>query len=107
MRGDVYWVDVAGDGRTIRPFLVLQSDALNDVVSSTIALPLTLAPQKAGPPLTIELAVGETGIDQLTWVRVTKPQTLPLNRFAARIGSISPSRLGEITDAFRQVLDLD
>ncbi len=69
MRGDVYWVDLHGDGTAVRPYLVLQSDALNDVASSTIAVPLTLAPQTAGTPLTIELCPGESGLDEPTWIR--------------------------------------
>jgi len=106
MRGDVYWVDLHGDGTAVRPYLVLQSDALNDVVSSTIAVPLTLAPQKAGPPLTIELDPGESGLDEPTWIRVTKPQTLPTDRFTDRTATLSPERLAQVVAALSEVLEL-
>ena len=60
LRGEIYWADLdptkgrerAGE----RPVLVLSQDVFNERSGTVIATALTSQPQKAGFPLTLELA---------------------------------------------------
>jgi mRNA interferase MazF len=60
LRGNIYWADlnpIIGSGQGgLRPVFVLSHNVFNERSGTVIAVALTSQPQRAGFPLTLELA---------------------------------------------------
>ncbi|HEY5160910.1 MAG TPA: type II toxin-antitoxin system PemK/MazF family toxin, partial [Gaiellaceae bacterium] len=81
-RGEIRWADLAPTrgheqaGR--RPVLVLSQDVFNDRSGTVIAMALTSQPQRAGFPLTHELA--GRSLPKRSWVKIGQLRTLASDR---------------------------
>lgn len=104
MRGQLRWVETAPDRH--RPYLVIQSDILNDTAPTTIALPVTLTPQQAGYPLTVALDETATGLGRPAWIRITQPATIRAAQIAETITTLRPDHLQRVLHALVTILDL-
>ena len=88
LRGDIYWADLdptkghkqAGQ----RPVLILSNEIFNQRSGTVIAMSLTSQPQRAGFPLTLELA--GANLPKKSWVKISQIRTLSVGRLSRKIG---------------------
>ncbi|MGA2492934.1 MAG: type II toxin-antitoxin system PemK/MazF family toxin [Roseiarcus sp.] len=106
LRGEVRWADlnpVRGHeqaGR--RPVLILSHDVFNARSGTVIAVALTSQPQKAGFPLTLELAEGRLG--KPSWVKISQIRTLSVERIGKRLARIAPPEVAKVIEGLNEIL---
>ncbi|RLB59397.1 MAG: type II toxin-antitoxin system PemK/MazF family toxin [Deltaproteobacteria bacterium] len=106
LRGDIRWADlnpVRGHeqaGR--RPVLVISHDVFNERSGTVIALALTSRPQRAGFPLTLELA-GEF-LPRRSWVKISQVRTLAVERIGRRLGTATPEQLARVIAGLNEIV---
>lgn len=106
-RWGVYLVDLNPTLGTkpgkIRPCVVVQDDALNQVLHpSTVLLPISSKDvTRAGYPLRIFLPRGEGGLDKDSVVLVDQFLAWDNRRFREQIGTLSPAKSTELEAACR------
>jgi mRNA interferase MazF len=105
-RGEIRWADLAPTrgheqaGR--RPVLVLSQDVFNDRSGTVIAVALTSQPQRAGFPLTHELA--GRSLPKRSWVKIGQLRTLASDRLGKRLGYASPEDLALVLEGLNEIL---
>jgi mRNA interferase MazF len=105
-RGEIRWADLAPTrgheqaGR--RPVLVLSQDVFNDRSGTVIAMALTSQPQRAGFPLTHELA--GRSLPKRSWVKIGQLRTLASDRLGKRLGYASPEDLALVLEGLNEIL---
>jgi mRNA interferase MazF len=105
-RGEIRWADLAPTrgheqaGR--RPVLVLSQDVFNDRSGTVIAVALTSQPQRAGFPLTHELA--GRSLPKRSWVKIGQLRTLASDRLGKRLGHASPEDLALVLEGLNEIL---
>ena len=106
LRGDVLWAELnPTQGREQagrRPVLVISHDIFNERSGTVIAMAITSQPQRAGFPLTVELASG--GLPKRSWVKVSQIRTLSVERLGRRIGRVSPEELLRIVEGLNEII---
>ena len=106
LRGDVVWADlnpVRGheqEGR--RPVVVLSREVFNRGSGTVIAMAITSQPQRAGFPLTLELAPNL--LPKPSWVKISQVRTLSVERLGATIGRLSPEDLDLLVEGLNEIL---
>jgi mRNA interferase MazF len=106
LRGDVLWANLdptrgrAQAGR--RPVLVISHDIFNERSGTVIAMAITSRPQKAGFPLTVDLADSE--LRKPSWVKVSQIRTLSVERLGKKIGRISPEKLFRVVEGLNEII---
>jgi mRNA interferase MazF len=106
LRGDIYWADLdpvkereqSGD----RPVLILSHDVFNERSGTVIAMALTSQPQKAGFPLTLELAAA--ALPKQSWVKISQIRTLSVERLGRKITRISAEELDQIVEGLNEII---
>ena len=106
LRGDVLWADLdptrGREQAGQRPVLVISHDIFNERSGTVIAMAITRQPQKAGFPLTVELAKGE--LPKRSWVKVSQVRTLSRERLGKRIGRLSPEELLRVVEGLNEIV---
>jgi mRNA interferase MazF len=106
LRGEIYWADLnptrGHEQSGIRPVLVISNDIFNERSGTVIALALTSQPQKAGFPLTYELASPE--LPKRSWVKISQIRTLSVFRLKEKLGQIHPEQLDEIVEGLNEII---
>lgn len=106
LRGDIRWADlnpVRGHeqaGR--RPVLVISHDVFNERSGTVIAVALTSRPQRAGFPLTLELA-GKF-LPRRSWVKISQIRTLAVERIGRRLGRAAPEQLTQVVAGLTEIV---
>lgn len=106
LRGEIRWADlnpVRGKeqaGR--RPVLILSHDVFNARSGTVIAMAITSQPQRAGFPLTVELAV--RGLPKRSWVKISQVRTLSVERIGRRLGRVSPEELLRMVEGLQEIV---
>jgi mRNA interferase MazF len=106
LRGDICWADLdptrghEQSGR--RPVLILSNDLFNERSGTVIAMALTAEPQRAGFPLTLELA--SAGLPKKTWVKISQIRTLSVQRLSGRIGRAGPAEVERAIAGLNQII---
>jgi len=106
LRGDVVWADlnpVRGheqEGR--RPVVILSRDVFNRNSGTVIAMAITSQPQRAGFPLTLELA--PELLPKRSWVKISQVRTLSVERTGEKIGRLSPEQLDLLIEGLNEIL---
>jgi mRNA interferase MazF len=106
LRGEIYWADLdptkgreqAGE----RPVLILSHDIFNERSGTVIAMALTSAPQKAGFPLTLELA--DSSLPKKSWVKISQIRTLSTERLGKKITKLSDKELDLIIEGLNEII---
>ena len=98
LRGDVLWTDL----KSRRPVLVISHDVFNERSGTVIAMAITSQSQKAGFPLTVELA-GDT-LSKRSWVKVSQIRTLSVERLGRRIGRLSPEEMLRVVEGLNEIV---
>ena len=104
-RGDLYYVNPPAFLGKVRPAVVVQANSFND---SPPSVTLCLLTSSVGDSrLRVVLAPSKTnGLEKLSQVMIDKVMTLPLDRLANRIGSVSTDELDQISASLRACMDL-
>jgi mRNA interferase MazF len=106
LRGDVLWADIdltrGREQAGRRPILVISHDVFNERSGTVIAMSITSQPQRAGFPLTMELAGG--GLPKRSWVKISQIRTLSAERLGKRIGRVSPEELLRIIEGLNEII---
>ena len=106
LRGEIRWADlnpVRGHEQAgLRPVLVLSQDVFNERSGTVIAAALTSQPQRAGFPLTLELA--GPGLPKRSWVKISQIRTLAVERIGKRLGRATPEDMGQVIDGLLEIL---
>lgn len=98
LRGDVLRADL----KSRRPVLVISHDVFNERSGTVIAMAITSQSQKAGFPLTVELAGGI--LPKRSWVKVSQIRTLSVERLGRRIGRLSPEEMLRVVEGLNEIV---
>ena len=106
LRGEIRWADLdpsrGHEQAGLRPVLVLSQDVFNERSGTVIALALTSQPQRAGFPLTLELAA--TDLPKRSWVKISQIRTLSVERIGKKLGVASPEELARVIEGLNEIV---
>jgi mRNA interferase MazF len=106
LRGEIRWADLSPvRGREQagkRPVLVLSHDVFNERSGTVIAVALTSEPQRAGFPLTLELA--SRGLPKRSWAKISQIRTLSVERVGTRIARAAPEELAQVVEGLNEII---
>jgi mRNA interferase MazF len=106
LRGDIYWADlnpvIGSEQGGLRPVLVLSHNVFNERSGTVIAVALTRKAQKAGCPLTLELA--NSKYPKKFWVKISQIKTLSVRRIRRKISTSSEEELCLIIDGLNEII---
>jgi len=106
LRGEVRWADLSPTrgheqaGR--RPIVVLSHDIFNERSGTVIAMAVTSQPQRAGFPLSFELAAGK--LPKRSWVKISQVRTLSVDRIGKVIEKLPPETLSRLVDGLNEII---
>ncbi len=107
LRGEIRWADlnpVRGSeqgGR--RPVLILSHEVFNARSGTVIAVAITSQPQRAGFPLTIELA--SPALPKQSWIKISQIRTLAVERIGDRIAEASHEEVAQVVEGLNEIID--
>ena len=106
LRGDIHWADlnpvIGSEQGGFRPVLILSHNIFNDRSGTVIAVAVTSQTQKAGFPLTLEIA--DTKLPTKSWVKISQVRTLSTVRIGKKLASLSPEELVGIIDGLNEII---
>ena len=106
LRGEIRWADLdPARGREQagrRPVLILSHDVFNERSGNVIAVAITSQPQRAGFPLTLELAARD--LPKRSWVKISQIRTLSVERLGKKLGRVSPEELAEVVEGLNEII---
>lgn len=106
LRGEIRWAELnptrGNEQAGLRPVLILSHDVFNARSGTVIAVALTSQPQRAGFPLTLELASAK--LPKRSWVKISQIRTLAVERIGRRIARASPEELAQVLEGLNEVL---
>jgi len=106
LRGDVVWAELnptrGREHAGRRPVLVISHDVFNERSGTVIAMVIASQPQRAGFPLTVELA--GRSLPKQSWVKVCQIRTLPVERLGKRLGRVSPEELLRVVEGLNEIV---
>jgi mRNA interferase MazF len=106
LRGDIVWADLAPtrgkEQAGQRPVLILSQDVFNQHSGTVIAAALTSQSQRAGFPLTLELAC--PGLPKKSWVKISQVRTLSVTRLGRKIGRASAEELALVVEGLNEIV---
>jgi len=106
LRGEIRWAGlkaVCGHEQAgLRPVLILSQDVFNERSGTVVAVALTSQPQRAGFPLTLELA-GPL-LPKRSWVKISQIRTLAVERIGKRVGRASPEELALVVEGLVEIV---
>jgi len=106
LRGEIYWADLdPTKGREQagqRPILILSQEIFNERSGTVIAMALTSRPQKAGFPLTLELA--DPALPKKSWIKISQIRTLSTERLGKRITRLPEKELELVIEGLNEII---
>jgi mRNA interferase MazF len=106
LRGEVRWADLSStrghEQMGTRPVVILSQDVFNERSGTVIAMAITSQPQRAGFPLSLELA--ETRLPKRSWVKISQIRTLSIDRIGDLIERLPPETLGRLIDGLNEII---
>jgi len=106
LRGEIRWANLhpvrGREQAGARPVLVLSHDVFNERSGTVIAVVLTSQPQRAGFPLTLELAV--KGLPKRSWVKIGQIRTLSIERIGSRLGRGTPEVIDQVIEGLNEII---
>ena len=106
LRGDIHWADlnpvVGSEQGGLRPVLILSHNVFNERSGTVIAVAITSQSQRAGYPLTMELAA--TGLPKKSWVKISQIRVLSTKRIGKKITKASDEELALIIDGLNEII---
>jgi mRNA interferase MazF len=106
LRGDIRWADLnpvrGSEQGGLRPVLILSHDVFNARSGTVIAVALTSQPQRAGFPLTLQLA--SPALPKQSWVKISQIRTLAAERIGKKIAEANPEELALVVEGLNEIL---
>ncbi|MCI0464407.1 MAG: type II toxin-antitoxin system PemK/MazF family toxin [Gemmataceae bacterium] len=106
LRGDIVWADLnpvrGREQAGRRPVVVISEDVFNARSGTVIALAITSQPQRAGFPLTLELA--SVNLPKRSWVKISQIRTLSVERIGKKIGRMAPEELDRLIEGLNEIV---
>lgn len=106
LRGDIRWADLnpvrGREQAGLRPVLILSQDVFNERSGTVIAAALTSQPQRAGFPLTLELAAAR--LPKRSWVKISQVRTLSVEQIGKKLGRASPEELAQVVEGLNEII---
>ena len=106
LRGEIYWANlnptVGHEQAGLRPVLILSRDVFNKHSGTVIAVAIASQPQKAGFPLTLELAFAK--LPKKSWVKISQIRTLSVKRLGEKIGKVSARELTLVVEGLNELV---
>jgi mRNA interferase MazF len=106
LRGEIRWAELdptrGNEQAGLRPVLILSHDVFNARSGTVIAVALTSQQQRAGFPLTLELASVE--LPKRSWVKISQIRTLSIERIGRRIARVTPEDLAQVLEGLNEIL---
>lgn len=106
LRGNIHWADlnpvVGSEQGGLRPVLVLSHDVFNERSGTVIAIAITSQRQRAGFPLSMELA--DSKLPKKSWAKISKVRTLSVKRIGKRIGRATEEELAMVIDGLNEII---
>jgi mRNA interferase MazF len=106
LRGEVRWADLdptrGHEQSGQRPVLILSADVFNERSGTVIAVALTSQPQRAGFPLTLELA--SSRLPKPSWIKISQIRTLSVKRIGRKLGTVSPEEVTLVIAGLNEIL---
>ncbi|MGH7644818.1 MAG: type II toxin-antitoxin system PemK/MazF family toxin [Gemmatimonadales bacterium] len=106
LRGEIRWANLnpvrGREQAGVRPVLVLSHDVFNERSGTVIAAALTSQSQRAGFPLTLELAM--PGLPKRSWVKISQVRTLAVERIGRRLGRATPEDVAQVVDGLWEII---
>ena len=106
LRGEIRWAELnptrGHEQAGLRPVLILSQDVFNERSGTLIAVALTSQPQRAGFPLTLELA--EAKLPKRSWVKISQIRTLAVERIGKRLGRATPEEMAQVLEGLNEIL---
>ena len=106
LRGEIRWADLnpvrGREQAGLRPVLVLSHDVFNERSGTVIAAALTSQPQRAGFPLSLELA--SLRLPKRSWVKISQVRTLAVERLGKKLGQASPEEVAEVVEGLYEII---
>jgi mRNA interferase MazF len=106
LRGNIYWADlkpvVGSEQGGLRPVLVLSHNVFNERSGTVIGVAITSQPQRAGFPLTMEMA--DSKLPKKSWIKISQVRALSVARIGKKIGSATEEELALVIDGFNEII---
>jgi mRNA interferase MazF len=106
LRGEIFWADLnpvrGSEQGGLRPVLILSHDVFNTRSGTVIAVAITSQPQRAGFPLTLELA--SSALPKRSWVKISQIRTLSVDRIGQKLAEASPEELARIIEGLNEIV---
>src|SRR4051812_10980232 len=106
LRGDIVWADLnpvrGREQAGKRPVVVISDDIFNARSGTVIALALTSQVQRAGFPLTLELA--SVSLPERSWVKISQIRTLSTERIGKKLGRVTAEELDAIIEGLNEII---
>jgi mRNA interferase MazF len=106
LRGDIRWADLnpvrGSEQGGLRPVLILSHDVFNARSGTVIAVAITSQPQRAGFPLTLELA--SPALPKQSWVKISQIRTLATERIGKKLAEATPEELAQVVEGLNEIL---
>ncbi len=106
LRGDIVWADwnpaKGHEQAGQRPVLILSPEIFNERSGTVIAMALTSQPQRAGFPLTMEVA--SVALPKPTWAKISQIRTLSAERLGKRMGHVSDDEMSQIVEGLNEII---
>lgn len=106
LRGDIRWADLnpvrGSEQGGLRPVLILSQNVFNARSGTVIALAITSQPQRAGFPLTLELASPD--LPKRSWVKISQIRTLAVERIGKKLAEASPEEMALVVEGLNEIV---
>lgn len=106
LRGEIRWADLnptrGNEQAGLRPVLIVSHDIFNERSGTVIAVAITSRPQRAGFPLTLELAA--QGLPKQSWVKISQIRTLSIERIGKKIAQSDPEELDRVIEGLNEIV---
>ena len=109
-RGEVWKADLSPTRGTeqsgVRPVVVVQTDRANPHSPHTIIVPFTTRIRQKMLPSHVFVPAGEGGLTQDSVALCEQVRVIDHGRLLGQLGDLSASRLQQVSDALRIILEL-
>ncbi|WP_411281847.1 type II toxin-antitoxin system PemK/MazF family toxin [Gemmatimonas sp.] len=106
LRGEIRWAELnpnrGNEQAGLRPVLILSADVFNARSGTVIAVALSSQPQRAGFPLTLELASPK--LAKRSWVKISQIRTLATERIGKRLARATPEEIAQVLEGLNEIL---
>ena len=106
LRGEIRWADLnpvrGSEQGGLRPVLIISQNIFNERSGTVIAMAITSQEQRAGFPLTLELA--SPGLPKRSWVKISQIRTLAVERIGKKIADATPEELEQVVEGLNEIV---